>query len=214
MENDYYQILGVSRDASQEEIQKAYRKLSRQYHPDIAGKQYEDKFKEINEAYSVLSDPQKREEYDRNGSGFSGGAGGAGFSPMNFTDLGDLFGQFFGGASPFGTGSAASPIPRENRGGDEITSITVSLKDVVFGAEKQIEIPTFGRCPACKGTGSKSGSAPIVCPSCQGSGVKQQVQRSILGQIMTTVPCPQCQGHGTIIPDPCPQCQGTGRVRV
>ncbi|MBO6003489.1 MAG: molecular chaperone DnaJ [Aeriscardovia sp.] len=214
MENDYYQILGVSRDASQEEIQKAYRKLSRQYHPDIAGKQYEDKFKEINEAYSVLSDPQKREEYDRSGSGFSGGAGGAGFSPMNFTDLGDLFGQFFGGASPFGTGSAASPIPRENRGGDEITSITVSLKDVVFGAEKQIEIPTFGRCAACKGTGSKSGSAPIVCPSCQGSGVKQQVQRSILGQIMTTVPCPQCQGHGTIIPDPCPQCQGTGRVRV
>lgn len=212
MESDYYQILGVPRDASQDEIQKAYRKLSRQYHPDIAGKQYEDKFKEINEAYSVLSDPKKREEYDRGPGPYSAGSGGAGFSPMGFTNLDDLFGQFFGG-SPFGE-AHGSPIPRENRGGDEITSVTVSLKDAVFGTVKQIEIPTFGKCPACKGTGSKSQSAPIVCPSCHGTGVKQQIQRSILGQIMTSAPCPQCQGHGTIIPDPCPQCQGTGRVRV
>ena len=211
MENDYYKVLGVSRDASQDEIQKAYRKLSRQYHPDIAGKEYEDKFKEINEAYSVLSDPEKREQYDMGASSFSPG-GGAGFSPMDFSNLGDIFGQFFGGG-PFGA-SQGSPVPRENRGRDELASLTISLKDAVFGAEKQIEITTFAKCKACEGTGSKSKSAPVPCPACQGTGVKRQVQRSILGQILTTAPCPQCQGRGTIIPDPCPACQGTGRIRV
>lgn len=213
MENDYYKILGVSRDASQEEIQKAYRKLSRQYHPDIAGKQFEDKFKEINEAYSVLSDPAKRQQYDMGASSFSGGGSGAGFSSMDFSNLGDIFGQFFGEGSPFGA-PPSSPIPRESRGGDDLVSLTISLKDAVFGAEKQIEVTTFAKCKACDGTGSKSKSAPVVCPSCHGTGLKRQVQRSILGQILTTVPCPQCQGHGTIIPDPCPECQGTGRVRV
>ena len=213
MENDYYKILGVSRDASQEEIQKAYRKLSRQYHPDIAGKRFEDKFKEINEAYSVLSDPAKRQQYDMGASSFSGGGSGAGFSSMDFSNLGDIFGQFFGEGSPFGA-PPSSPIPRESRGGDDLVSLTISLKDAVFGAEKQIEVTTFAKCKACDGTGSKSKSAPIVCPSCHGTGLKRQVQRSILGQILTTVPCPQCQGHGTIIPDPCPECQGTGRVRV
>lgn len=213
MENDYYKILGVSRDAGQEEIQKAYRKLSRQYHPDIAGKEFEDKFKEINEAYSVLSDPEKRRQYDMGASSFSGGGAGAGFSPMDFSNLGDIFGQFFGGGSPFG-GAPSSPIPRESRGGDDLVSLTVSLKDAVFGAEKQIEVTTFAKCKACDGTGSKSKSAPAVCPSCHGTGLKRQVQRSILGQILTTAPCPECQGHGTVIADPCPECQGTGRMRV
>ena len=212
MENDYYKILGVSRDASQEEIQKAYRKLSRQYHPDIAGKEFEDKFKEINEAYSVLSDPAKREEYDAGGSSFSGGGAG-GFSPMDFSNLGDIFGQFFGGSNPFGA-PQSSPIPRENRGRDDLVSLTISLRDAVFGAEKEVEVTTFAKCKACDGTGSKSKSAPVPCPSCHGTGLKRQVQRSILGQILTTVPCPQCQGHGTVVEDPCPQCQGTGRIRV
>lgn len=213
MENDYYKILEVPRDASQEEIQKAYRKLSRRYHPDIAGKAYEEKFKEINEAYSVLSDPEKREQYDMGVSSFGSG-GGNGFSPMDFSNFGDIFGQFFGEGSPFGAAAQSSPIPRENRGRDNLISVTVDLEDIVFGTEKQVEVTTFAKCKECQGTGSKSKNGPVLCPSCQGTGLKKQVQRSILGQILTTAPCPQCKGYGTIIPDPCPRCQGTGRTRV
>lgn len=208
---DYYEVLGVERTASDEEIKKAYRRMSRKYHPDIAGPEYEDKFKEVNSAYDVLSNPDKRRMYD---SGVDPNDPGASSAPQGFGmgDVGDIFGQFFGGA--FGGGQSQGPTPRTQPGRDALAQASIDLKTAVFGGSAHVRISTFGLCGECSGTGTASGEKPTTCPQCHGSGYRQRVVRTLLGQMMTTAPCERCSGHGTIIEHPCPSCVGHGRVRV
>ncbi|RSX53760.1 molecular chaperone DnaJ [Bifidobacterium goeldii] len=209
---DYYEVLGIERSASEEEIKKAYRKMSRKYHPDIAGPEYEDKFKEVNNAYEVLSDPDKRRMYDSGVDPNQPGAGAYGASPFgNMGDMGDIFGQFFGGAF---SGGAQGPVPRTQPGRDALASTTIDLKTAVFGGTAHVKINTFGLCQVCGGSGAKGGSQPTTCPDCHGQGFRQKVVRTMLGQMMTSAPCERCEGHGTIITDPCPSCMGHGRVRA
>ncbi|PLS30955.1 molecular chaperone DnaJ [Bifidobacterium margollesii] len=203
---DYYEVLGVDRNASEEEIKKAYRKMSRKYHPDIAGPEFEDKFKEVNSAYEVLSDTEKRRMYDQgvdpnnpNAGGFSGSAG---------FDMGDIFGQFFGQ----GFGASQGPVPRTQPGRDSLANVTIDLKTAIFGGTAHVDIRTMALCPDCKGSGS-AGGAPTTCPDCQGRGFVQKVVRTMIGQMMSSAPCERCEGHGTIIENPCPSCMGHGRVR-
>ncbi|OXN01305.1 molecular chaperone DnaJ [Bifidobacterium vansinderenii] len=205
---DYYEVLGVNRNASEDEIKKAYRKMSRKYHPDIAGPEFEDKFKEVNSAYEVLSDPDKRRMYDQgvdpnnpNAGGFGGAAG---------FDMGDIFGQFFG--QSFGGGSQG-PIPRTQPGRDSLANVTIDLKTAVFGGTAHVDIRTMSLCPDCQGSGAVKGEQPVTCPDCQGRGFAQKVVRTMLGQMMTSAPCERCEGHGTIIQNPCPSCMGHGRIR-
>ncbi|MSS11980.1 molecular chaperone DnaJ [Bifidobacterium tsurumiense] len=209
---DYYEVLGVDRSASEDEIKKAYRKMSRKYHPDIAGAEYEDKFKEVNTAYEVLSDAEKRRMYDSgvdpNDPRSAGGFGAGGF---DMGDMGDIFGQFFGGA--FG-GGGQGPTPRTQPGRDSLASASIDLKTAVFGGTANVNIATFGLCQQCSGSGSANGEKPVTCPDCQGQGFRQKVVRTMLGQMMTSTPCERCEGHGTIINNPCPSCMGHGRVRT
>ena len=207
---DYYEVLGVDRSASDDDIKKAYRKMSRKYHPDLAGPEFEEQYKEVNNAYEVLSDPEKRRMYDAgvdpnnpNAGGFGGGFG--------MGDMGDIFGQFFGGA--FG-GGGQGPIPRTQPGRDSLASASVDLKTVVFGGTAHVKINTFGLCQECGGSGAVGGAQPATCPDCHGQGYMQKVVRTMLGQMMTSAPCERCEGHGTIIPNPCPSCMGHGRVRT
>lgn len=209
-QEDYYQVLGVSRDASDDEIRKAYRRMARKYHPDIAGEQYKEKFEQVNRAYSVLSDPKKKQMYD---------AGvdpdhpqQPGFGAADFGGFSDIFSDLFTGG--FGSASQRGPIPRQQPGQDALTHLTISLKDAVFGAEKNVEVSTYGVCPTCKGAGSADGSAPTQCPVCHGSGYQQKVSTTLLGQMVSTQPCENCQGHGTVFTNPCPTCHGEGRVRT
>ncbi|WP_288272018.1 molecular chaperone DnaJ [uncultured Bifidobacterium sp.] len=210
---DYYEVLGVERTASEEEIKKAYRKMSRKYHPDIAGPEFEDKFKEVNSAYEVLSNPDKRRMYDQGvdpndpSSGF--GSGAAGF---DMGDVGDIFGQFFGSA--FGSGAGQGPTPRTQPGRDALARMSIDLKTAVFGGVAHVKINTFGLCQECGGSGATEGSQPVTCPDCHGQGYRQKVVRTMLGQMMTSAPCERCEGHGTIIEHPCPICMGHGRVRT
>ncbi|KAB7790789.1 molecular chaperone DnaJ [Bifidobacterium leontopitheci] len=210
---DYYEVLGVERSASDEEIKKAYRKMSRKYHPDIAGPEFEDKFKEVNNAYAVLSDPDKRRMYDsgvdpndpNSAGGFPGGAS------FGMGDVSDIFGQFFGGS--FGGGSQG-PVPRTQPGRDALANVTIDLKTAVFGGTAHVKINTFSLCQVCGGTGAEHGSQPVTCPDCHGQGFRQKVVRTMLGQMMTSSPCERCEGHGTIIEHPCASCMGHGRVRA
>ncbi|STO16825.1 Chaperone protein DnaJ [Mobiluncus mulieris] len=203
--SDYYETLGISRDASAEEIKKAYRRLARKLHPDVAGLEAEEKFKEVTAAYEVLSNPDKRAQYDLGGSGFSGmgGASAAGFG------FADIIQEFFGAAA-----GASGPTPRGTRGQDILTTIEVSLEDVAFGTTREIKVNTFVRCKACKGTCCQPGTRPQTCKTCGGSGSVQRMARSFLGQVMTTTPCQACGGHGTVISHPCADCSGEGRVRA
>lgn len=209
---DYYEVLGVDRSASDDEIKKAYRKMSRKYHPDIAGPEFEDKFKEVNNAYEVLSDPQKRQMFDAGVDPNDPNAGGmhGGFSG-GFGDMGDIFNMFTGGA--FGGGNGG-PTPRTQPGRDALATVTIDLKTAVFGDTAHVEIKTFGLCQECAGTGCQKGTQPAQCPDCHGQGYAQRVVRTMLGQMMTTAPCERCEGHGTVIENPCPSCLGHGRVRV
>lgn len=208
---DYYEVLGIERTASEDEIKKAYRKMSRKYHPDIAGPEFEDKFKEVNSAYEVLSDPDKRRMYDAgvdpNSPGGGAGAGFEGFSGMS--DVGDIFGQFFGGFS-----GGSGPIPRTQPGRDALASITIDLKTAVFGGTVHTKINTFGLCQQCSGSGAQGTSKPVTCPQCNGRGFRQRVTTTLLGQMLSSAPCERCEGHGTIIENPCPSCLGHGRVRA
>lgn len=212
-QRDYYEILGVARDADQDTIKKAYRKLAIQFHPDKnpGNKEAEEKFKEAAGAYEVLSDPQKRAQYDRFGhEAFSGGrGGGAGFQDMDdiFSHFGDIFGDFFGGG--MGGQQRQRRGRNEPRRGSDLRYVTeVTLKDVIAGLEKEIEFDTDKNCDDCKGTGAEKGSQTSTCAMCGGSG---QVVRS-QGFFAMASTCPNCQGQGTVIKNPCKSCKGKGRV--
>ncbi len=208
---DYYEVLGVERSANEDEIKRAYRKMSRKYHPDIAGPEFEDKFKEVNNAYQVLSDPDRKRMYDSGVDPNDPNAGGYGAGGFDMGDMGDIFGQFFGGA--FG-GASQGPVPRTQPGRDSLARVSIDLKTAVFGGTAHVKINTFGLCQQCGGSGSANGEQPVTCPDCGGRGVRQKVVRTMLGQMMTTAPCERCEGHGTIISNPCPACMGHGRVRT
>jgi molecular chaperone DnaJ len=201
--SDYYEVLGVARDASPEDIKKAYRRLARQLHPDVNPGE-EERFKEVTKAYEVLSDPQKRELHDLGGDPFSTGGGfGAGFG---FSDIMDAF---FGGAA-----AGRGPRPRQRRGRDALIRLDVDLSEATFGATRDIQVDTAVSCTLCGGGGAAPGTEPRTCDVCQGRGEVQQVTRSFLGQVMTARPCAACQGFGTVIPHPCQECGGDGRVRT
>lgn len=209
MPTDYYEVLGVSRDASPTEIKKAYRRLARELHPDVnPDPETQDRFKEVTKAYEVLTDPKKREMYDLGADPFAtgGGAGGNFGAGFSFSDIMDAF--FGGGAATRG------PRSRVRRGQDALVRLEVELPEAVFGATKDVQIDTAIVCTACGGSGTPPGVQLTTCPSCAGQGEVTQVQRSLLGQVMTSRPCPQCQGFGTVNPRPCGECSGDGRVRT
>jgi molecular chaperone DnaJ len=209
-EVDYYETLGVSRDATLEEIKRAYRRLARQYHPDVnpGDKQAEEKFKAINEAYEVLSDPEKRRAYDLFGrAGVRGGTTEPDFGFGDFGNIGDLFDLFFG------TGGARTETPRAQRGNDLRVDVEVTLEEVASGAPKTIQYARFQTCTRCEGSGAEPGETPSTCSTCRGSGRVRHTQHTLLGTISTVVTCPNCHGEGKVISRPCTQCRGEGRVR-
>lgn len=212
---DYYEILSINKNSSADEIKRAYRKLARQYHPDVnkeAGSA--DKFKEINEAYQVLSDPNKRSQYDYYGTaGRSGGFGGGGFEGFDFGqqfsgfgEFGDLFDMFFGGQR--GGRRAA-----QERGSDLRYDLRITLEQAAKGIEKEIEVVHFFSCPTCKGSGAKLGTKPSRCSNCKGAGQVRRSQRTILGSFTQVVLCNTCHGRGEVITSPCHNCKGEGRVK-
>ncbi|WP_206922004.1 molecular chaperone DnaJ [Alicyclobacillus suci] len=211
---DYYEVLGVSRSASQEEIKKAYRKLARQYHPDVNkdDPSAPEKFAEIAEAYDVLSDSQKRARYDQFGhqdptqGGFGGGGQGAGFGDFDFGGFGDIFDMFFGGSG------ARSRGPQ--RGQDLEYELEVDFEDAAFGVEEEIQIPRTETCSTCGGNGAKPGTQPRTCTVCNGTGEQQTVQSTPFGRMVNRRICSNCHGRGVIIEQPCPDCRGQGRKRV
>nr|WP_297279672.1 molecular chaperone DnaJ [uncultured Butyricicoccus sp.] len=216
---DYYEVLGVSKSASDEDIKKAHRKLAKKYHPDLNRDNPEaaEKFKELNEAYEVLSDKDKRARYDQ--FGFAGvdpnyGAGqggfGGGFGGFDMGDLGDIFGSFFGGG--FG-GSSRSRRNAPQRGETLQQRIILSFEEAAFGCEKEISINRIESCEDCGGTGAEQGSSVETCSNCRGSGMVTQTQRTPLGMFQTQAACPNCRGTGKIIRKPCKKCSGTGKVR-
>jgi molecular chaperone DnaJ len=205
---DYYALLGVSRDASPDEIKKAYRRLARELHPDVnPDPEHQEKFKLVTAAYEVLSDPEKRQMYDLGGDPLGPRGAGGGFGAT--FDFGDIMDAFFGGG-----GASRGPRLRSRRGQDALIRIQVPLGDAVFGTTRDLTVDTAVRCGACDAQGTATGTTTETCPMCKGRGEIQQVQRSFLGQVMTSRPCPQCQGFGTTIPHPCPECSGDGRVRT
>jgi molecular chaperone DnaJ len=214
-QRDYYEVLGVSRTASKDEIRKSYRKLARELHPDVnKSDDAEDRFKEINEAYEVLGDEERRQVYDRFGhAGVNGqyNGGGGAQDPFGFgggrSPFGDIFETFFGGSSR-GRGRRAP-----SRGADLETSLEIEFEEAVFGVDREIEIQRLEECDDCGGSGARDGSEPTTCPECNGAGETRRVQQTLLGQFMTAAPCNRCGGQGTIISDPCFECQGTGRMR-
>jgi molecular chaperone DnaJ len=200
---DYYATLGVGRGADPQQIKRAYRKLARELHPDLnpdPGTQ--ERFKDVTAAYEVLSDPEKRRMYDSGIDPLNGGGPSAGF------DFSDIMDAFFGQSGPRG------PRSRRQRGQDALVRVQVELDEVVFGSDREITLETAVACSACEGAGTAEGTDVIGCTMCNGRGEIQQVQRSFLGQVMTTRACPQCRGYGTLIPNPCPECSGDGRVRT
>ncbi len=209
MTSDLYATLGVSRDASAEEIKKAYRRLARQLHPDVnPDEATQERFKEVTRAYHVLSDPEKRQMYDLGGDPLSASGAGAGFgSGFSFTDIMDAF---FGQSAGTGRG----PRPRTRRGQDALIRLPVELAEAAFGATKELKVDTAVLCTRCDGAGTAPGTTPVPCTTCSGRGEISHVQRSFLGEVRTMRPCPTCRGFGTVIPDPCAECSGDGRVRA
>jgi molecular chaperone DnaJ len=208
---DYYKILGVDKNASDEEIKKAYRRLARKYHPDrnAGDKQAEERFKEISQAHDVLSDPDKRKQYDR-GAGPFGFSAPGGFDPGAFAGgFGDILSNLFGGGGgPTGgaRGRGGARPRAAQRGRDLETEVTLTFDQAVNGAQVPLSVPTSQPCPTCNGTGAKPGTAPKICPVCNGRGVESESQ----GIFSISQPCSRCHGAGTIIEDPCPTCGGTG----
>ena len=202
--SDHYEVLGVSRDASADDIKKAYRRLARKLHPDVnSGPDAAERFKEVSQAYDVLSNPDKRRAYDIGGDqGVSAGFGqGFGFS--------DIFETIFGGHA-----GQRGPASRRRSGQNALIRLEVGLREAVFGSEREVQIDTAVLCPTCQGSCCRPGTSPRTCDVCGGRGQVQRVARSLLGQVMTTSACPSCGGYGTVIPDPCLECSGEGRVRT
>jgi molecular chaperone DnaJ len=212
---DYYEVLGVSRNASPEDIKKAYRNLAKKYHPDIYKgdkQEAEAKFKEVSEAYSVLSDPQKRTQYDQFGhAAFNGGAGGfSGFDGFGFGGLDDLFESFMGGFGNFGRSRSKPRGPR--RGNDLQYAMEISFEEAAFGAEKEISITRLQNCSECHGSGAKPGTSAQTCMHCNGSGQVRYSQSTPFGQFVNVKTCDACRGEGKIITHPCGTCGGKGRI--
>jgi molecular chaperone DnaJ len=209
---DYYGLLGVSKNASDSEIKRAYRKLARELHPDInPDEAAQAKFQEISVAYEVLSDPEKRRIVDMGGDPLESAASANGFP--GFGGLGDVFEAFFGGG--FGGGSASrGPTGRVRPGSDSLLRMRLDLEECATGVTKQVTVDTAVLCDRCQGRGTNGDSAPVRCDTCGGRGEVQSVQRSLLGQVMTSRPCPTCRGEGEVILDPCYQCGADGRVRA
>lgn len=214
---DYYQVLGVERGASAEEIKKAFRRKAREFHPDVnKAHDAEERFKEVNEAYDVLSDPSKKEQYDRFGTvGRNGGAGGpGGYGYVDLNDLfgggggfgmGDLFSAFFGGVA-----GAARGVRNEGR--DMSMSLKITLEEAATGVDKDIVLDRLATCDVCEGTGASEGSDVVTCPDCNGSGQKVTVRQTFLGSMQTATPCDKCATTGKVVENPCEECQGSGRV--
>jgi len=205
---DYYEVLGVQRTAAEDDLKKAYRKLAKKYHPDMnpGDKEAESRFKEANEAYAVLSDPEKRAKYDQYGHAGMDGQG-FGFDPSGLNiDLEDIFGSFFGG---FGQSSRRRQGPQ--RGANLKYRMGLDFLEAAFGVEKDITITKEDLCEACRGSGSRDGSTPVPCGACHGTGQVSSRQQTLFGNVMTSRPCPSCGGTGSQIQDPCPECRGSGR---
>lgn len=229
---DYYEVLGVNKNATEDELKKAYRKLAKKYHPDANldnKEEAEKKFKEVNEAYETLSDPQKRKMYDQFGpdgpQGFGGGAGGpfggqggyysyngSGFDGFgDFGDLGDIFSSIFGGG--FGGRGASAKQRGPRKGADLNVRMEITFEQAFSGVEREIVITRDEECHICHGSGAKPGTSPVKCPTCHGTGQVTQVQNTILGQMQTSRTCSSCHGTGEIINEPCENCRGKGKVR-
>ena len=216
---DYYEVLGVAKGASADEIKKAYRKITKANHPDLhpGDKECEERFKEANEAYEVLSDEEKRKKYDQFGHAAfdpNAGFGGGGFG--GFGDLGDIFGDIFGGGfggfGGFGGGARSNPnAPR--KGENLRVTLNITFEEAAFGCEKEITVPRIETCPDCKGNGCAPGATPEVCPDCGGTGQVRTTQRTPLGMAQSMSPCSRCRGTGKIIHQPCKNCRGTGTIR-
>lgn len=214
---DYYEILGVDKNASKDEIKSAFRKMARQWHPDInKAPEAEAKFKELGKAYETLMDDDKRATYDRFGED---GLNNAGFNTQGpfangFGDLEEVFNSFFGGGFGGFGGSRRQDPNAPQRGDDLRLDIELDFEDAVFGITREIKIDHLETCPTCNGTGAKAGSKPQTCQTCGGRGSVQQTTRTVLGQFTQIVTCPHCHGKGTVISDPCPDCRGEGRKNV
>ena len=207
---DYYDILGVGKGASDDEIKAAFRKLARQYHPDVNKEPHaEEKFKEINEAYGVLSDKEKRARYDRFGKAGLGGMGGGGYQDYT-ADFNDIFEDLFSGFG-FSTGRRSRRSPR--RGRDLQMQVSLTFEEAVFGVEKEIEFTRDETCSRCNGNGAEPGTTPVKCGTCGGQGEVRQVRQTFLGQMVQTAPCPTCNGRGETISSPCTTCRGSGLER-
>jgi molecular chaperone DnaJ len=211
---DYYEVLGVSRDASESDLKNAFRNLARKYHPDVNdAPDAEEKFKEINEAYGVLSDTDKRAAYDRFGhQGVRGPNGGPGFETVDFSDFADIFGDMFGFGG-FGGRSRTARRTAPRRGADLQYQVVISFQEAVFGTEKEIEVTKDERCETCGGDGAKPGTSPQTCPECQGRGEVRQTRQTLLGSMVQVTTCPVCSGRGKVIKDHCQTCSGHGKVR-
>jgi len=204
---DYYEVLGVPRGAGAEDLKKAYRRLAMQYHPDRnqGDRQAEERFKEVGEAYAVLSDPQKRQRYDAFGHAGDGMPDMGGFS---FDSAFDLFDMFFGGGRR--TRQRSGP----QRGSDLRMNLEITMREAVFGATRTVEVPRADTCPECSGSGAEPGTSPVQCPQCNGSGQVRRAVQSIFGQVVNVTSCPRCHGEGRIIDSPCRTCRGHGRVEI
>lgn len=220
MAKDYYDVLGIPREASEADIKKAYRRLAMEYHPDRnnGDKLAEERFKEVTEAYDVLRDPAKRVQYDRYGAAGLRGATGAefGFHPFDLSEALSVFMRDFGGMSGleslFGGGERSRRARR--RGPDVQVTLAVTLDEVAAGATRKVKLRTLDRCPKCEGTGSKGGQKAVACRTCGGSGEVRRATQSIFGQFISVTACPTCGGEGTVVTQPCEQCHGDGRVRA
>jgi molecular chaperone DnaJ len=212
MARDYYDVLGVERNASKDDIKRTFRKLARQYHPDVSDEpDAEARFKEINEAYEVLSDETKRARYDRFGHAGVSGAGSGGFNNTGFAGFEEIFEEFF---NNFGGRSGGRSNRRGPKAGsDRRVNVTIDFEEAAFGTEREVEFDRLEACERCDGIGAAEGSTPINCPQCGGTGEVRQVQQTFLGSMVRVAPCPRCGGKGTIIEDRCKKCDGSGRLK-
>ena len=213
---DYYEVLGVDKNASDADIKSAFRKLAKKYHPDVSKEENAaEKFKEAQEAYAVLSDPEKRKKYDQFGhNAFNTNGGGfSGFEGFDFGSMSDIFEDLFGGMG-FSTGGRGRNSNAPRKGNDVLYRMTIDFEEAVFGTEKTVTLPKWESCGTCKGSGAKPGTSPTTCSRCNGTGQIYTVQKTPFGQMQTAKVCPECGGTGQVIKDPCPECNGKGRKRI